>query len=70
MSDKLIGADAMAEFLGISRRQFFRLKSQCQGTENQCPVIGHIVGKGGKRHKILMGLKEDIWQWYYILTNS
>ena len=70
MEDKLIGADAIADFLGISRRQFFRLKAQTEGTENTCPVISHTIGQPGKRKKIIWGLKHQLWQWYYIIRDS
>jgi len=67
--DRLTGADAMAEYLGISRRHFFRLKRKCQGTDNQAPIFKRLGGEPGRRHRIIWAFKLDIKRWYYRLQN-
>jgi len=64
--DRLIGADAMAEYLGISRRHFFRLKARYRGTKFQLPVFTRFIGqKWGKRTRIIWVFKRDLARWYY-----
>ena len=64
--DRLVGADAMAEYLGISRTHFFRLRAKYQGTRNQLPVFTRLIGeRAGQRTRIIWVFKRDLESWYY-----
>ncbi len=65
MMEKLVGADAIADFLEISRRQFFKLKKLHEGTRYRAPVLTQYVGKPPYRRKILWTTKDLILAWLY-----
>ena len=64
--EKLIGAEAIAEYMGISRSHFFKLKRKWRRIEGySMPVLIQLIGKPPKRQRILWTLPQwiDLWQY-------
>lgn len=62
--DKIIGADEISQYLGISRRQFFYKKEQFENTDYRAPVFIQTIGKPPNRKKIMWTTKTLIELWW------
>jgi hypothetical protein len=69
MMEKLIGGQAIADYLGISRTHFFRLKSEFKGTDWAMPVFERLVGMPGRRHKEIYTYPMAIQSWWFQYKN-
>ena len=67
--EKLIGGQAIADYLGISRRHFTRIKAKYEGTDLRAPVFGQLIGMPGRRYKIIWSTPELIQAWWFQLQN-
>jgi len=65
--EKLVTGKEIARFLGISERQFFKMKARYEGTDYQCPVIIQWAGRGRQRY--MWSIKELIFAWWLQIQN-
>ena len=63
--DKIIGIDAMAAFLSISRSYFYEVKARYEGTDYKVPIIKQWTGKGRTRRRIYWTMSGWLARWWY-----